>query len=75
MTREPAKKKSLQHCPTCGSNRIHTVCTDYCITVRGEEGVVHNLERDECPDCGEVLFSPAAMQRIENYRNQVTAAH
>lgn len=74
MTHDPAKKKSLQHCPTCGSNRIHTVRTDYRISVRGEEVVVPNLERDECPNCGEVLFSPAAMQRIESCRKQVTAA-
>jgi YgiT-type zinc finger domain-containing protein len=68
-----SEKKGLKHCPTCGSSRVRTVCNDYHTVVRGEEVIVPNLEREECLDCGEVLFSPEAMRRIESYRKQVAS--
>ena len=60
--------KSLRRCPTCGSASIRTVVGDYRTRVHGEQFVIPNLERDECPECGEVLFSPEAMRRMESYR-------
>ena len=72
MSRKPAgREKQIRHCPSCGSSRIHTIRTDYHTRVRGEEVVVPNLERDECLDCGEVLFGPAAMRQLEHYRKIV----
>jgi YgiT-type zinc finger domain-containing protein len=65
-------RKALRHCPTCGSSRIHTIRSDYKTRVRGEEVVVPKLEREECPVCGEILFGPQAMRRIESYRKKVT---
>ena len=61
-------RKSLRHCPTCGSTRIRTVVSDYRTRVQGEEVIIRRLERDECPECGEVLFGPAAMRQMESYR-------
>ena len=54
-------RKSLRRCPTCGSDRIRNVVDNYRTRVQGEEIVIPGLERDECPACGEVLFSPEAM--------------
>lgn len=66
--------KSLRRCPTCGSTRIRSVVGDYRTRVQGEKVVIPDLQREECPDCGEVLFSPAAMRRMESYRkNPVNA--
>lgn len=53
-------------CPTCGSKRIALVRTDYRTSVRGRPVVVKDLERQECPVCGEVLFDRAAMKRMQS---------
>ena len=75
MIRKSSKAgKSLRRCPTCGSTRIRTVVNDYRTRVHGEEVVVPGLERDECPGCGEVLFSPAAMRRMESCRKNPVKA-
>jgi len=64
-------RKVLRHCPTCGSSRMHTIRTDYRTRVRGEEVLVPKLEREECPNCGEMLFGPQAMRRIESFRKRM----
>ena len=61
-------RKSLRRCPTCGSTRIRTIVGEYQTCVQGEGVTIHDLERDECPACGEVLFSPEAMRQMETYR-------
>jgi YgiT-type zinc finger domain-containing protein len=75
MIRKSSKAgESLRRCPTCGSTRIRTVVNDYRTHVHGEEVVVPDLERHECPDCDEVLFGPAAMRRMESYRKNPVKA-
>ncbi len=66
-------RKALRHCPTCGSSRIRTLRSDYRTRVRGEEVLVPKLEREECPNCGEILFGPQAMRRIEGFRKRLMA--
>jgi YgiT-type zinc finger domain-containing protein len=66
-------QKLLRHCPTCESSRIRTIRSDYRIRVRGEDVLVPKLERDECPNCGEILFDPEAMRRIESFRKKAVA--
>ena len=60
--------KALRRCPTCASPRIRAVVGEYRTRVQGEEVVIPQLVRDECPQCGEVLFGPEAMRRMEKYR-------
>ena len=60
--------KSSHRCPTCGSSRMRSIVGDFRTSIQGQPVVVPDLERDQCPDCGEVLFSPAAMRRMESYR-------
>jgi len=63
--------KTLKRCPTCGGKRIHVVHGNYQTQFRGEKLVIHNLEREESPDCGEILFSPKAMRQLESKRKQL----
>ncbi len=60
----------LSKCPTCGSRRIKVVRSDYKTTIQGRSRIVPDLERQECPDCGEVLFDCAAMERLEGLRTK-----
>ena len=54
-------------CPTCGSRRIKIVRSDYPTTVRGRRVIVPDLERQECPNCGEILFDRSAMRKIQSF--------
>ncbi|MCX5674604.1 MAG: YgiT-type zinc finger protein [Planctomycetota bacterium] len=58
----------LRRCPTCGSRNIRLVRSDYRMRRRGRRVVVPDLERQECPDCGEVVLDCAAMERLEARR-------
>ena len=55
-------------CPTCGSERIRKVRRTVKRTSRGKSFTVPNLTFHECPDCGEEVYSPAAMEKIEAHR-------
>lgn len=54
-------------CPTCGSDKIHTVKKDQIREVNGQKYVVPDLEYQECPVCGEEIYSPDAVRKIETY--------
>jgi len=56
---------TLNHCPNCGSKRFKKVRKDLRELYNGQPYVVRGLEFQECSDCGERMFSPEAMQRIE----------
>ncbi len=55
----------LKSCPNCGSKRFKKVKRDLREEYEGEAYVVRALEFQECPVCGERLFGPDAMRRIE----------
>jgi YgiT-type zinc finger domain-containing protein len=57
----------IKTCPTCGSKRIRSVRRTVRRTVKGKRYIVPDLEFYECPGCGEKLYSPEAMRRIEAY--------
>jgi YgiT-type zinc finger domain-containing protein len=58
----------LKTCPTCGSRRIRRVCRTVRRTYRGKPYTVPRLTFHECPDCGEQVYSPEAMDKIEAHR-------
>ena len=60
----------IKTCPMCGSKRIRRLKRDIESTRRGQTLVAHNIEVEECPDCGERLFSPEAIESIESQRLQ-----
>ena len=53
---------------------MRSIVGDYRTSIQGQAVVVPDLERDQCPDCGEVLFSPAAMRRMESFRKVAATA-
>lgn len=55
-------------CPSCGSKRIRAVRRTLERTSRGKTFTVPNLSFHECPACGEQVFSPDAMAKIESRR-------
>ena len=52
-------------CPSCGSQRIRLVRRKWKGTCDGKTYTVENLRFHECPDCGEKVYSPEAMRKIE----------
>lgn len=62
---------TLKTCPVCGSKRIRQVMRDIASRRGGTPYVAREIEVDECPNCGEVLFSPEALKRISAQRPKV----
>lgn len=58
-------------CPSCGSKRIRRVRRDVESRRHDEVFVARGIEVEECPDCGEQLFSPEALDVIAVQREQV----
>jgi len=58
----------ITECPTCGSDRIKRVCKSLRREWKGTPCVVPRLSFWECPACGEQLFDPAAMRKMEAHR-------
>jgi YgiT-type zinc finger domain-containing protein len=54
-------------CPNCGSRKLKTVQRDLVRTTGGQRYIVPSLEFHECPNCGEKLFGPDAMQKIQSF--------
>jgi len=55
----------LTYCPTCGSKRIKLLRRNWVGEFQGQTYVVPDLEYHECPDCGERVYDPQAMRKIE----------
>jgi len=62
MSREPF---TVSVCPTCGSHRIKRVRGKWGGSYQGESYEVAHLEYYSCPDCGEKVYPPEAMRRIQ----------
>lgn len=58
----------ITECPTCGSDRIRQVRRSWTGAWKSLPYRVPNLRFYECPACGERLFDPAAMRKIEAHR-------
>lgn len=61
---------NLKTCPTCGSRRIRRVRKTLTRKSRGKRYTVPHLTFHECPNCGEQVFSPEAMEKIEAHRSK-----
>jgi YgiT-type zinc finger domain-containing protein len=53
-------------CPNCGSRKLKAVQRDLVRSFDGQPYTVPALEFHECPVCGEKLFGPDAMQKIQS---------
>jgi hypothetical protein len=56
---------TISVCPTCDSPRIKRVCSGWEGTYGGKHYSVPALEHYSCPDCGEKVYPPQAMRKIE----------
>ncbi|MGH9852498.1 MAG: YgiT-type zinc finger protein [Blastocatellia bacterium] len=61
---KPARLK-ITVCPTCGSDKIKLVRKDQTREFEGRVYTVPDLEFYECPDCGEEVYSPEAVRKIQ----------
>jgi YgiT-type zinc finger domain-containing protein len=55
----------ITSCPSCGSRKLKKVRRTLVEEYQGREYRVPGLEFHECPACGEKIYSPEAMRRIE----------
>ncbi len=55
----------MSACPACGSTRIRTVREDWSGTFKQKRYVVKDLRYFQCPRCGEKVYDPVAMRRIQ----------
>lgn len=52
-------------CPTCGSTRIRMVRGDWSGAFKRKRYMVKDLRYFQCPRCGEKVYDPEAMRRIQ----------
>lgn len=55
----------IKHCPNCGSDQIRQVCRDWSGVYKGHTYIVPALTFYECPVCGERVFTPEAVEKIQ----------
>ncbi len=55
---------TIKACPTCGSRRIRRIKRDIQSKRGGQPFIARNIDIEECPVCGERLFSPEALDQI-----------
>lgn len=53
-------------CPTCNSRRIKRIRGRWGGSYRGKSYEVAALEYYSCPNCGEKVYPPEAMRRIQD---------
>ena len=57
---------AIRTCPSCGSENIKKVRRKWTGEHRGQKYSIEKLDFFECPECGERVYSPEAMRRIEH---------
>jgi YgiT-type zinc finger domain-containing protein len=55
----------ITKCPSCGSNKIERIRSDWNDEYQGATYTVPELEYYECPECGERVYDCGAMRKIE----------
>lgn len=58
----------ITRCPSCGSKKIKKVRKAVRGRFKGRPYTAPNVEFHECPDCGERIYGPEAMRKIEAHR-------
>ena len=52
-------------CPSCGSNSLKKIRGNWTGKFQNQTYKVPRLESYECADCGEKIYDPQAMRKIE----------
>lgn len=56
----------LTVCPVCGQRSLEPVKRTVRRTYRGRRYLVPNLEFHQCAECGEKVYGPEALRRIQS---------
>lgn len=56
---------TIRVCPACGSGAIRELLQDWTGEYQRQRYVVPQLRFFACPDCGEHVYPPEAMRRIQ----------
>ena len=62
---QPTGGFHISACPACGSASIRAVQEDWFDAYAGKRYVVRNLRYFHCAQCGEKVYDPSAMRRIQ----------
>jgi YgiT-type zinc finger domain-containing protein len=62
------KQLTITVCPICGSRKIRQVRRDVESRRGGVTFTARGIDIEECPHCGEQLFSPEALRQIDAQR-------
>jgi YgiT-type zinc finger domain-containing protein len=65
MMAETLRKFQVSVCPSCGGTTIRAISGDWSGSFKGKSYVVKGLRYFHCPRCGETVYDPEAMRRIE----------
>jgi YgiT-type zinc finger domain-containing protein len=57
--------KVVKVCPTCGSKKIKQITRDWKGRSHGKDYIVHSLTFYACPNCGEEVYDPEAVHKIQ----------
>jgi len=60
-------KLNITVCPTCGGKGIKKVRKTVSGIRQGRPYSAPDIEFYECPDCGEEVYEPEAIRKIEKY--------
>jgi YgiT-type zinc finger domain-containing protein len=63
------------HCPTCGKRGLRAVRRTVTTRVGKRAVTVRGVPLEECPHCGEQLYSLSAMRKIREAREAARASH
>ncbi len=55
----------LRACPNCDSKRLKKIRGNLTREFDGQKYSVSNVEYYECPDCGERIYGPEAVRKIQ----------
>lgn len=61
-----ARVPKLTRCPACGSEAVKAVTGTWRGTYQGRAYSVPNLRYFECSGCGEKIYDPEAVRRIQD---------
>ncbi len=62
---QPKGTFHISACPACGSRGIRLIHEDWSDSYAGKRSVVRNLRYFHCAQCGEKVYDPSAMRRIQ----------
>lgn len=65
MMSQAMRTLHVSACPSCGSTTIRVVRGDWSGNYRGKGYVVKDLRYFHCSRCGEKVYDPEAMRRIQ----------